>query len=90
MGSGPDPQSPRPGSLVLRAVTSHDAAVAFGVLVFLAVFLVVALIALTAVGAHRRGRGNGAAVASGLVFPFTWAAWYLVDERPGSDSASSD
>jgi hypothetical protein len=55
------------------------------VLVFLAVFLVVALIALTASGAHRRGRGNVAAIASGVVFSFTWAAWYLVDERPASD-----
>jgi hypothetical protein len=58
--------------------------VALGVLVFLAVLLVPALIALTAFGAHRRGRSNVAAVLSGLVFPFTWAAWYLVDERPYS------
>jgi hypothetical protein len=73
--------SPGAASLVLRAVTSHDADVAFGVLVFLAVSLLAVLIALTAYGAHRRGGGNIASVASGLVFPFTWAAWYLVDER---------
>ena len=63
-------------------MTSHDADVALGVLVFLAVLLWAALIALTALGAHRRGRGPVAAVVSGFVFPFTWAAWYLVDERP--------
>ena len=56
---------------------------ALGVLAFLAALLVAALIALTAVGAHRRGRGNVAAIASGLVFPLTWAAWYVVDERRG-------
>jgi hypothetical protein len=72
-------------SLVLRAEKAHDSAVAFGLLVFLAGSLVVALIALTAVGAHRRGRGNVVAVVSGLVFPLTWAAWYLVDERRSSN-----
>jgi hypothetical protein len=56
--------------------------VALGVLGFLAGLLVAALMAVTALGAHRRGRGNVAAVVSGIVFPFTWAAWYLVDERP--------
>jgi hypothetical protein len=65
-------------------VESHDAAVALGVLVFFVGLLVAALIALTAFGAHRRGRGNVAAVVRGLVFPLTWAAWYLVDERPYS------
>ena len=55
---------------------------ALGVLGFLAVLPVAALMAVTALGAHRRGRGNVVAVVSGIVFPFTWAAWYLVDERP--------
>jgi hypothetical protein len=58
--------------------------VAFGVFVTLAVSVSAALITLTALGAHRRGRGNVAALMCGLVFPFTWAAWYLVDERPFS------
>ena len=71
-------------SLALRAVPPHDVAVADGVLVFVAGLLVAGPIALTALGAHRRGRGNGAAVVCALVFPFTWVAWYLVDERPYS------
>jgi hypothetical protein len=49
-------------SLILRAEKSHDAAVAFGVLVTLAVSVFSALIPLTAWGAHRRGRGKVAAL----------------------------
>jgi len=58
--------------------------VAIGVVAALVVLILAALIALTAWGAHRRGRGNVVAVVCGLVFPFTWAAWYLADERPYS------
>ena len=58
--------------------------VALGVVAVLAALILAALIALTAIGAHRRGRGNVVAVVSGIVFPLTWAAWYLVDERPFS------
>ena len=50
----------------------------------LAVLVPTSLIALTAWGAHRRGRGTVAAVVSGLLFPFTWAVWYVKDERPFS------
>jgi hypothetical protein len=55
--------------------------VALGVVAALGVLFLVAPIPLTAWGARRRGRGNVVAVLSGLAFPFTWAAWYLVDER---------
>jgi hypothetical protein len=40
------------------------------------------LCALTAVGARRRGAGVAMAILGGLVFPLTWAIWYLRDERP--------
>jgi hypothetical protein len=60
----------------------EDAAVAIGVVAVLAALILAGPIALTAFGAHRRGRCNVVAVVSGLVFPFTWAAWYFVDERP--------
>ena len=57
---------------------------AVGVVTVLGVLILAAPIALTALGARRRGRGNAVAIVSGLVFPFTWAAWYLVDEHPFS------
>ena len=57
---------------------------ALGVFTVLAVLVLMAPIPLTAWGARLRGRGPLAAVLSGLVFPFTWTAWYLVDERPFS------
>jgi threonine/homoserine/homoserine lactone efflux protein len=44
---------------------------------------VVALMALTAIGGRRRGRGLGLALVAGLFFPVTWAVWYLLDEHPG-------
>jgi hypothetical protein len=40
-----------------------------------------ALSALTAAGAFRRGRRRGLAVATGLCFPVAWVMWYLIDER---------
>lgn len=43
---------------------------------------VLALVALTTVGARRRGRSVPAAVVAGLFFPVTWAAWYVVDRDP--------
>lgn len=46
------------------------------------VFVLLALAALTALGARRRGRGLTAAVAAGLFFPVTWFVWYLCDEHP--------
>jgi hypothetical protein len=58
--------------------------VAAGVVAVLAVLILAGPIVLTALGARRRGRGNAVAIVSGLVFPFTWAAWYLVDEHPFS------
>jgi hypothetical protein len=45
---------------------------------------VVALMALTATGARRRGRGRLAALVAGLFFPLTWGIWYLRDEHPGA------
>jgi uncharacterized membrane protein YccC len=54
------------------------------VLMTLVVLVLTAVIAATALGAHRRGRSNVVAVICGLVFPFTWLAWYLIDERPYS------
>jgi hypothetical protein len=40
-----------------------------------------ALGALTAVGAGRRGQRWPRALLSGLLFPVTWVAWYLADRR---------
>jgi len=37
---------------------------------------------LTALGARRRGVALPLAVLAGLVFPATWAVWYLRDEHP--------
>lgn len=42
----------------------------------------VALMTLTAIGAHRRGRGLPGSAAAGVFFPVTWAAWYVRDEHP--------
>ncbi|CAN5236995.1 hypothetical protein BH09ACT12_BH09ACT12_33930 [soil metagenome] len=41
-----------------------------------------ALVALTAVGASRRGAGLALAAVAGVFFPVTWTVWYVVDERP--------
>jgi hypothetical protein len=48
------------------------------------IFLVaawLALSALTAAGAFRRGQHRGLAVATGLFFPVAWVMWYLIDKR---------
>jgi hypothetical protein len=57
-------------------MTSVVAAVA---LVLCAVLL--ACMALTAVGQRRRGHGVAITVTAGIFFPVTWAVWYLRDER---------
>ena len=44
--------------------------------------VVLPLMGLTASGERRRGHGVLVAIAAGLFFPVTWAAWYLRDERP--------
>jgi hypothetical protein len=55
--------------------------------VIAALLLVAAAVALplpvlTAMGARQRGVGLPLAVLAGLVFPVTWAVWYVRDERP--------
>ena len=44
--------------------------------------ILLALMGLTASGEHRRGRGVALSFAAGLLFPITWAIWYLRDEHP--------
>lgn len=41
-----------------------------------------AVVALTVVGGRRRGAGWLLAVLSGVLFPLTWAVWYVRDEHP--------
>ena len=36
---------------------------------------------LTAAGARRRRQRWPRALLSGLLFPLTWVAWYLIDQR---------
>jgi hypothetical protein len=50
-------------------------------LVFLA-SVALALAILTGLGAHRRGLTIPLSALVGLVFPATWAVWYLRDEHP--------
>lgn len=50
--------------------------------VVIGVAALAAVMGLTAVGARRRGRGPAVAVLAGVLFPITWAVWYLRDERP--------
>jgi hypothetical protein len=60
------------------------AAVAFAVLMPW-----LALSALTAAGARRRKQRWPYAFVTGLLFPLTWVAWYLADERhPGKAPGS--
>ncbi len=40
-----------------------------------------ALGALTAAGAVRRGQGRCLALVSGMFFPVAWVMWYLIDKR---------
>jgi hypothetical protein len=44
--------------------------------------VVVALMALTAVGERGRGHGPLVSLVAGVFFPITWAVWYVRDERP--------
>jgi hypothetical protein len=44
--------------------------------------LLLALAALTGVGARRRGRTRLGVVVAGAFFPLTWAVWYVSDEHP--------
>lgn len=46
------------------------------------VIVLVALMTLTAIGAHRRGRNLLVATVAGVFFPVTWVAWYFRDEHP--------
>jgi hypothetical protein len=41
-----------------------------------------ALMALTAQGASRRGSAVMPSLLAGLFFPVTWVAWYVRDEHP--------
>ena len=42
----------------------------------------VALMTLTAFGAHRRGSNLPGSAVAGVFFPFTWVVWYVRDEHP--------
>jgi hypothetical protein len=61
-------------ALVFRAPRLHDLAMALGLVTVVGVLILAAPISLTAWGAHRRGRGHLVSIASGLGFPFAWAA----------------
>lgn len=42
------------------------------------------LATVTALGAAHRGRRALVSLVSGVAFPVTWAAWYVIDNRaPG-------
>jgi len=47
------------------------------------------LVVLTGVGARRRGHAALPAMVAGVFFPVTWVVWYLRDERPYRQAASS-
>ncbi len=36
---------------------------------------------LTALGASHRGQRRLSSLASGILFPLTWAVWYVIDDR---------
>jgi L-serine deaminase len=46
------------------------------------VAVLVAMMALTAVGERGRGHGLLVALVAGAFFPITWAVWYVRDEHP--------
>jgi hypothetical protein len=46
------------------------------------VAVLVAMMALTAVGERGRGRGPLVVLVAGVFFPITWAVWYVRDEHP--------
>jgi len=50
---------------------------------------VLALVVLTGVGARRRGQTALPASLAGVFFPVTWVVWYLRDERPYRQAATS-
>ena len=52
------------------------------VVVVLLVAAVVSLAVLTMLGARRRGGSWLLAFLEGLIFPVTWARWYVQDELP--------
>lgn len=43
---------------------------------------VLAVACLTAIGARHRGLAVAPAALAGLLFPITWAVWYVGDEQP--------
>jgi ABC-type polysaccharide/polyol phosphate export permease len=47
-----------------------------------AVAALMTVMARTALGARRRGRGPLLAVVAGLLFPVTWIVWYVRDKSP--------
>lgn len=52
------------------------------VLATVLVTILLAVVALTFLGARRRGQRWYVAVASGLLFPVAWLLWYVRDEHP--------
>lgn len=42
---------------------------------------VLALVALTALGEHRRGASLLVVLGAGLFFPLAWVSWYIRDRR---------
>ncbi|WP_122817720.1 hypothetical protein [Nocardioides pantholopis] len=45
------------------------------------------LAVLTGLGERRRGAAAWLSVVAGMLFPITWIAWYLKDERPARRAA---
>lgn len=52
------------------------------VLLLMAIGVVAALMAVTAIGQRRRGARLGIVVLAGVLFPFAWVGWYAHDELP--------
>jgi hypothetical protein len=73
----------RPGSLTLRGERYGPWTLGLEAAVWLAVG------SLAAWGARRRGQRWRLAWLSGLLFPLSWVAWYMVDEaaRRGGSAA---
>jgi len=47
------------------------------------------LVAVTAIGAAHRGQRPLLCLLSGVLFPVTWAVWYVIDDRaPGGHGRS--
>jgi hypothetical protein len=61
-------------------VPDQDRSVLAGVVVALLALGFLALASLTGVGARERGAGVWLAILEGLVFPLTWAVWYVRDQ----------